>query len=319
MTTDIVLIDDKTIRNKMYFIRGQYVMIDSDLAEIYGYTTKAFNQQVQRNIEKFEEDFMFQLNDKEIFDLSRSQFVTSIQAKGIKGGRVYNPYAFTEQGIYMLMTVLKGEKAIQQSKALIRIFKKMKDYLINKNDYYLETELLRLSLQTDKNTKNIKELENNYNNIMNNFIDESKYKEFLILNGEKVEGDIVYKKIFSFAKKSIYVIDNYIGLKTLVLLKDYNVDIKIFSDNKNRYLHKLEYDDFINEYPVNIDFIKTNNLIHDRYIIIDYKTNNEKIYHLGSSIKDTGSRITTINEINDINIYHDVINKLLTNSKLIIK
>ena len=101
MTADLVLVDKQTIKDKMYYIRGQYVMIDSDLARIYGYTTKSFNQQVQRNIKKFETDFMFQLTNEEIEKLSRSQIVTSMQTKGIKGGRVYNPYAFTEQGTYM--------------------------------------------------------------------------------------------------------------------------------------------------------------------------------------------------------------------------
>jgi hypothetical protein len=131
MPTDLLLIDEKTIKENMYYIRGQYVMIDSDLARIYGYKTKDFNRQVRNNIEKFEDDFMFHLTDEETIELSRCKKFTSIQVKGIKGGRVYNPYVFTEQGIYMLMTVLKGELAIKQSKALIRIFKQMKDYIVH--------------------------------------------------------------------------------------------------------------------------------------------------------------------------------------------
>ena len=98
---EIALVTQENIRNKIYTIRGQRVMLDSDLAAIYGYTTKAFNQQVARNKEKFEEDFMFPLTLEETEYLSRSQFVTSImQTKGMKGGRTYYPYAFTEQGIY---------------------------------------------------------------------------------------------------------------------------------------------------------------------------------------------------------------------------
>ena len=106
-------------------------MLDADLAEIYGYSTKAFNQQVKNNIERFAEDFRFQLSEAEILLLSRSNFLTSIQVKGVKGGRSYKPYAFTEQGIYMLMTVLKGDLAIQQSMALIRLFKRLKDYAVS--------------------------------------------------------------------------------------------------------------------------------------------------------------------------------------------
>ena len=104
-------------------------MLDADLAEIYGYTTKAFNQQVKNNIEKFDDDFRFQLSSKEVDECSRSKILT------LNGGRrgtniKYAPYAFTEQGIYMLMTVLKGERATAQSKALIRLFKQMKDCIV---------------------------------------------------------------------------------------------------------------------------------------------------------------------------------------------
>ena len=104
------LIDENLLKSRLYTIRGVKVMLDADLAEIYGYTTKAFNQQVKNNIERFAEDFRFQLSDAEILLLSRSKFLTSIQVKGVKGGRSYKPYAFTEQGIYMLMTVLKGRR-----------------------------------------------------------------------------------------------------------------------------------------------------------------------------------------------------------------
>lgn len=242
---EIIILTYEDIKDKIYTIRGQKVMIDSDLAEIYGYTTKTFNQQVQRNIEKFDNDFMFQLTDEEKLELSRSHFVTSMQTKGIKDGRVYNPYVFTEQGIYMLMTVLKGELATIQSKNLVRIFKGMKDYIIY-NDKLTVNELIKLSNQTDSNTKNIKKIENNLKdfatkkdieNIMTNYIDKNRLKEKLILNGEVVEADIAYSMIYSLAQEFIYIIDNYINLKTLVLLKNINKKIIIFSDNINKGLH----------------------------------------------------------------------------------
>jgi len=123
--SEIIEINQNSIKDKIYIVRNQKVMIDSDLAEIYGYTTKTFNQQVKNNIEKFEEDFRFQLTNNEVFEILRSKNLTSMREKGKRGGRTYNPYTFTEQGIYMLMTVLKGELAIRQSKALIRIFKEI--------------------------------------------------------------------------------------------------------------------------------------------------------------------------------------------------
>ncbi len=148
MKNDIALIDEKSIRNKIYIIRGKEVMIDSDLAEIYGYATRDFNKQVKNNMNKFDSDFMFQLTEEEFKNLMFKKSTSSW------GGRRKLPYAFTEQGIYMLMTVLKGEKATIQSKALIRIFKKMKDYIIeNNNNLVSYDDVLKLSLQTNENTK----------------------------------------------------------------------------------------------------------------------------------------------------------------------
>lgn len=135
INNEIIEITQNSIKDKIYIVRNQKIMLDSDLAKIYGYTTKTFNQQVKNNIEKFEEDFRFQLTDNEFLEIMRSKNLTSMRIKGRRGGRTYNPYAFTEQGIYMLMTVLKGNLAIRQSKALIRTFKEMKDYLIKTEGY----------------------------------------------------------------------------------------------------------------------------------------------------------------------------------------
>lgn len=137
-----------------------------------------------------------------------------------------------------------------------------------------------------------------------------------------MESDNIYSEIYSMAKKSIYIIDDYINLKTLVLLKDIDskVKITIFSDNVNNKLHRLEYEDFIKDYPnINITFKVTNNIIHDRYIILDYGKKTERIFHCGSSSKDSGSRITSINEINDKELYNNIIDNLLNNNELVLK
>ena len=131
------------------------------------------------------------------------------------------------------------------------------------------------------------------------------------------------------AKSSIYIIDDYINLKTLVLFKDIakNIEVVIFSDNVGKKLHNLEYVDFIKEYPhINIKrrdgkkvlINKTSNMIHDRYVIIDYGKINEKIFHCGSSSKDSGNKITTIIEIKDKKVYHKIIDDLVNNEELII-
>lgn len=143
---EIMLINEENIKRKIYVVRGQKVMLDYDLAEIYGYSTKAFNQQVKNNIERFDADFMFQLTKEETEICSRSKNLTLNNLGGRGKNIKYYPHAFTEQGIYMLMTVLKGELAIQQSKTLVRLFKTMKDYIVERQDLIGEREFLQLSM-----------------------------------------------------------------------------------------------------------------------------------------------------------------------------
>ena len=148
---EITIIDEHTIRDKIYEVRGVKVMLDFELAEIYGYSTRTFNQQVKNNIEKFDDDFRFQLTKDELEAVSISKNLTSIQTKGIKGGRAKLPWAFTESGIYMLMTVLKGDLAVKQSKALIRTFRAMKDYIIENQNLVGRHEFTQLQLVVSKN------------------------------------------------------------------------------------------------------------------------------------------------------------------------
>lgn len=147
-------------------------------------------------------------------------------------------------------------------------------------------------------------------------------REYLLLNGQPVEASLAYKDIYSTAKKSIYVVDNYIGVKTLVLLKEVlpSIEVIIFSDNIGKRLHNIEYQDFCREYPNRkIKFQKTAGVFHDRYIIIDYSTENQRIFHCGASSKDAGERITTVSEVIDQVVYTDLINKLLENKRLILE
>ena len=337
---EIVIVDDKTIQEKIYFIRGQKVMLDSDLAEIYGYETKMFNRQVKRNIEKFEgDDFMFQLTDEEVYELSRCQNGTLNNGQSRGSNIKYKPYAFTEQGIYMLMTVLRGELAIRQSRALIRMFRQMKDYIVENRDFLSSKEMVQLSLQTNKNTNDImqhsKEIaklddkistlatKEDLKKVMDNFIDPDTYKHFLLMNGDKIEADVAYTKIYKSAKESIYVIDNYIGLKTLELLraaKD-NVEVIIFSDNvRNKdMLTKNILNDFRRDYPnINLKMKIAGKRYHDRYIAIDYGTENEAFYLCGASSKDAGNKISSITKIEESSkdMYHTMFAGMLNNKNL---
>lgn len=340
---EIMLVNQESLAEKIYIIRGQKVMLDFELAEIYGYETKRFNEQVKNNIEKFDDDFRFQLT-KEEWENLRSKISTSKSETG-SGGRRYLPYVFSEAGIYMLMTVLKGELAVKQSKALIRTFKQMKDYIVENQGLIGQREFLQLSMQITSNVVEMQGLRRDLMNVedkvaglvdnLGNVVHKSELSElildlsnpqlkygFLLLNGEPIEANLAYKDIYSIAKKSIYIVDNYIGVKTLVLLKDIpsSVEITIFSDNVGKGLHTLEYQDFCKEYPFRrVKFQKSGGEFHDRYIIIDWNTDKQRIYHCGASSKDVGQRITTISEVVDQVVYADLINKLLKNPILKLK
>lgn len=323
---EIVVIDETTIKSKIYYIRNQRIMLDFELAEIYGYTTTRFNEQVKNNSEKFDDDFMFQLTKSEFENLISKKSTSSW------GGRRKLPYAFTEQGIYMLMTVLRGELAVKQSKALIRMFKQMKDFIIENQDFIGSKELVQIAIQTNQNTKDIARIDSKINTlatkedlkkVMDNFIDPETYKHFLLMNGDKIEADVAYTKIYKSAKKSIYVIDNYIGLKTLELLRAARdkTEIIVFSDNvKNKdMLTKNILDDFRKDYP-NLDLkLKiAGKKYHDRYIAIDYGTENEAFYLCGASSKDAGNKISSITKIEESSkdMYHDMFSKMLNNKDL---
>lgn len=293
-------------------------MIDADLADIYGYTTKNFNRQVKNNIERFDEDFRFQLTDTEV-EILRCKNCTSSW-----GGVRYNPYVFTELGIYTLMTVLKGELAVSQSKKLLRLFKKLKDFAIQMQNVLPSTEMQILAIQTQHNTEDIRQIKQKVDDltvVVKDFTDLNIKKDYLFYNGQTVEADIAYSEIYSYAKKTIHIIDNYISLKTLVLLKSIkpNVKVTIFSDNVNHGLHKAELDDFKNEYP-NVDLtLKTlGGTYHDRYIFIDNGTKNKMIFHCGGSSKDGGKRVTSISKVEDVMLYQTIIGSLQNNPTLLL-
>ncbi len=255
----------------------------------------------------------------------RSKNLTSNAGK--KGGRQHLPYVFTEQGIYMLMTVLKGGLATEQSKALIRTFKMMKDYIIENRGLIGNNELVQLSLQTAQNTADIAEIKNtmitqtDLAKVMHDFTYPMIRREYLILNGESVDANIAYSTIYKSAKISVFVVDNYIGLKTMVLLKNVasGVSINVFSDNIGKGLHQADFDDFHRQYPdIQIGFRKTCGIFHDRYIILDYNTDSERIYHCGASSKDAGNKVTTITEVSDRLVYHQIVDALLDNPMLIL-
>ena len=340
---EVTLIDERTIRDKIYEVRGVKVMLDFELAEIYGYSTKNFNRQVKNNLAKFEgEDFMFQLTTEELKNLRCKKFTSSW------GGSRYLPFAFTESGIYMLITVLKGELAIQQSRALIRTFRAMKDYIIENQDLVGRHEFTQLQLVVSKNKdvelrsrKKLNEIDEQLKSVVDNMSNvvmrselspflldigkPAEKHEFLILNGEPAKANETYINLYSEAKKSVFIIDNYISIKTLRLLQDVQqgVTVTIFSDNTGNKLHASDVTDFQTEFPeISITFLSVGNIIHDRYIVLDFDTEQERIYHCGASSKDAGKKMTSITEYREDaikNLFHDIVKQLLKNPKLVLK
>ena len=155
----VIEITEELLKEKLYEFRGRKVMLDSELAEIYGYETKNFNRQVKNNSKKFQgDDFMFELTDEETEELSRCKKFTLNDQNGRGSNIKYNPHVFTEQGIYMLMTVLRGDLAIKQSRALVSTFKKMKDYILSNKTLIGQREIMQLSMQTSENVFEIKKL-----------------------------------------------------------------------------------------------------------------------------------------------------------------
>ena len=285
--TELMTVDN--ICNRVYIIRGQQVMLDYDLAEIYGYEVKNLNQQVKRNIVRFPEDFMFQLTREEVESV-KSQIVISRENnffEGQGGGRRTLPYAFTEQGIYMLATVLRGELAEQQSIFIMRAFREMRHYIKQNQQFVtgaemklvtakvseLSVQMTSMSDRQHKTEQRVEEIQKSIDILNENFVSDKDFKNFVIYKGQKFEADVAYIDIYQQATTSIYAVDDYMNAKTLQLLsqKKQGVEVVLFTENghgKKGFLTSAVVSDFINQYPPLR--IKSNPDCHDRLIVIDY-------------------------------------------------
>lgn len=304
-------VGNTSVAQHILILRDKQVMLDRDLATLYGVETKVLNQAVKRNQERFPERNCFQLENEEYANW-RSQFVTSnADKKGLRRA----PYAFTEQGVAMLASVLRSDTAIRVSLQIMDAFVEMRHYLMSNRSLIGSNDLAKLSLQTERNTNDIAEIKRDMKNVMSNFIDPTTYKHFLILNGQKLEADIAYTQIYSMAKKSIIIVDDYVGVKTLDLLRGVakRLSIKIYSDEKGpEQLTEQMLNDFrAVRQDVTISVDRTRNKFHDRYVFLDYGGPNEKLFHCGASSKDAGNKITTIMQIECPQVYHAMIERLI--------
>ena len=201
-------INEATIKNLIYVIRGQQVMLDSDLAELYQVETKVFNQAVKRNMERFPKEFCFQLTREEYNSL-RSQIVTS---KG-KGGRRYLPYVFTEQGIAMLSAVLRSDVAIQVSIRIMNTFVEMRRFMANSSlvlSRINELEVKQLSYQ--------KETDDKFEQVFHYISEHDEVSQKIFFEGQIYDAFSLLTELIVKAKKEIVLIDNYVDVGTLNIL-----------------------------------------------------------------------------------------------------
>ena len=280
MEKQISILEENSIRSKIHVIRNQQVMLDRDLAQIYGYETRRFNEQVKNNQERFDEDFRFQLTKEEFEGLNlMSKFSTSSW-----GGTRKLPYAFTEQGIYMLMTVLKGDLAVTQSKMLIRTFKEMKHFIQNNSHIFAELDNIKNHLlesdlhhkETDIKIKELFSLMDKYN------INET---QGIFFQGQIFDAYAKFESFLAAAKKEIILIDNYVDLSILQRLakKKKGVNVTIYTDPKTK-LTAQDVQTFNAQYPTLT--LNHTTKTHDRFLIID----NSTIYHIGASLNDLGKK-----------------------------
>jgi len=292
---NIIPAESQSMQNKIYTIRDVQVMVDRDLAELYGVETKRLNEQVKRNIERFPQEFMFQMTTKELENW-KSQFATS--NKEIMGLRKL-PFVFTEQGVSMLSSVLKSDTAIQTSINIIKSFVSMRKFLQNNASIFQKIESIE-KRQISYEIKNDTKVDSILNAIEEKGIPQ---KQHIFYNGQIFDAYLFVSDIIKSAKTSIKLLDNYIDESTLVLFtkRDTKVNVKIYTKMISKQL-QLDLQKHNAQYP-SIE-VEAFDLSHDRFLIID----DMDVYHFGASLKDLGKKWFAVSKM-DIDSF-ELIGKL---------
>lgn len=268
----------------IYEVRGKQVMLDSDLAKLYGCKngTKEIKQAVKNNPNKFPERFCFQITENEYRNL-RSKKLTS-SSKENYGGRRYLPRVFTEQGVAMLATILKSPIATKISISIMDA---------------IENNLDNMKLEYD----------NNFNKIFDAMEKNKILKEKIFFDGQIYDAYSLIIYLIINAKNRIIIIDNYIDKTILDMLSYKNKLTDVIIVTKENKLKELDINKFNQEYPFLKIIIK--NTYHDRFIIID-----NNLYHIGASLKDLGKKVFAINKIKDTKYLNQIINNIGDNIEL---
>lgn len=288
--SNLALKESIRIEDLIFEIRGKQVMLASDAAKLYNSETRIVNQVVKRNINRFPEEFCFQLTKEEILFLKSQNVISNENNESVRGGARYLPYVLTEQGIMMLSGLLKSELAAKINVQIINAFVAMRRYISNG---LMEQKLINnLVYEHDDEIKRLRE----------SF---EKLQEKTKLNTIFFEGQIydaysLLLDIAGSAKSEIIIIDNYAGKELLDILREVDINIKIYSSNMNETLikkYKSQYN--------NIEFVNSDKF-HDRFIIIDKKF----LYHCGSSFKDLGKKCFAINKIDSSELLREILKRI---------
>ena len=293
---NVIIKNDVKIENMIYEIRGKHVMLDSDLARLYGCKngTKSLNLAVKRHINRFPERFMFQLTKEEYSSIySRFQFETLNKNNQKQGLNIkYLPYVFTEQGVAMLSAILKTDVAEEISIKIMDAFVAMKKII---NTSLIEQKYF--NELTIKNTEDIKLLQESFNKL-----NTKESNNHIFYEGQIYDSYSLVIDILSKARKEIIIIDNYAGKKLFDIIKNIKVNIKVYTENIDNTARKKYEKQYSNLEIINTD------IFHDRFIIID----NKILYHSGASFKDLGKKCFAITKIEDTKIIKDLLERLKT-------
>jgi len=285
---EVELIENVSIKDKIHKIRGQYVILDSDLANIYKCKngTKEINQAVKNNQNKFPEKFCFRISEEECNSL-KSKILTSKSRGGSRKGHT----VFTEEGCLMLGTILKGEVAINTTILVVEAFVAMKKYI---SSNLIEQRFINnMVLEHDNDIKLLKESFSKFDSMSNE----------IFYEGQIYDAYSLLLDILNSSKESIIIIDNFANKKLFDLLSKTNKIVTVYSKN-------IE-EDLINKYKKqynNVTLIH-NDSYHDRFIIID----NKILYHCGSSFKDLGTKCFCISKIENQELIKDMLSSIKSN------
>ena len=285
------MLEEIKIENMIYEIRDKQVMLDSDLAKLYGVETKRINEAVKNNLEKFPERFSWFLTSSENNNLRSKNSTSSL--KNNYGGRRYNIRVFTEQGVAMLATILKSKIATEVSIRIMDAFVSMRKFINENKDIFKRLTVAEYE---------IIECKDRIDELFDKFESKKMENQKIFFNGEIYDAYSLIIDLIKEASNRIIIIDNYIDKSILDMLVYKKENVKVEIITCSHYLTKLDIEKFNSQYNLKI---KYTNIFHDRFIIID-----DNLYHVGTSLKDLGKKCFGINKIEDKDYLEKIINKI---------